>query len=452
MAVVLDGGARPVEGGRYSMEAFDPWLIFRASESGVELRSRDEVRLRDENPFDLLRELIDAHTAVRREGLPPFPEVAGYIGYGATCWTLPVDRLKGDPLHLPDMALGFFDLFLVRDALERTTWLVSTGLPEKGSAAAARAKERLDRLRGMIESLGVDEGARVAPAATTWSPALPDSYRRSLRRVHEAIREGEIYQANITRLFRMECRRDPWDLYTDLARSNPASYAGMIRCADFSLISSSPELFLRVDGDRVESSPIKGTRPRSEDRAVDRRLGEELFASEKDRAEHLMIVDLVRNDLGKNCRFGSIEVDQIFRILSCPSVHHMESTVRGVLSEGKSFVDVFEGIFPGGSITGAPKKRAVEIIDDEEEEGRGPFYGAMGYVSFDRRAVWNLLIRSAVVREGEVAFRVGGGIVADSDVEGEWRELAWKGSKLFEVFQGRPVAAACGVVGAGGRS
>ena len=191
-----------------------------------------------------------------------------------------------------------------------------------------------------------------------------------------------------------------------------------------------------MEGDLVESSPIKGTRPRSDDPSEDNRLATELLHSEKDLAEHTMIVDLVRNDLGINCRYGSIYVDPMYEVRSYPSVHHLSSTVRGTLEAGRGFVDIMRGLFPGGSITGAPKRRSVEIIDEQEREGRGPFYGTMGFYSFDRNAVWNLLIRSAVVTKEEVAFRVGGGIVADSLADEEWKELAWKGSRLFEAFRG----------------
>lgn len=434
--LLFEGDGGPGRNGRCSYEAFDPWLRFRASGSDLEVKEGGGSTRGEGDPFARLGELLEPYRRERAVNAPPFPEAAGYIGYGAAPWTLPVTGLKRDPLGLPDMAIGFYDSFLIRDGVERRTWLVSTGLPERGAAGVARARERLRVLRDRIVPVAADRAAVGAASRPKWRPAMEDGYRRSVDTVLRRIRDGQIYQANITRLFRARSERDPLDLYRDLARSNPAPYGGVLRYPDFSLLSSSPELFLRMEGGEVASSPIKGTRPRSDDPAEDRRLAAELVRSAKDRAEHTMIVDLVRNDLGKSCRYGSIRVDPMYELRSASAVHHLSSTVRGTLDTGRTFVDVMRGLFPGGSITGAPKKRSVEIIDEEEGEGRGPFYGAMGFCSFDERAVWNLLIRSAVVKGGEVAFRVGGGIVADSNAGEEWNELSWKGSRLFETFRG----------------
>ncbi len=435
LSLILESGGETTSDSRYCYEAVDPWLVLRASGSDLELLGDGTLTRSEGDPFSILQELIEPYNQERRSSLPPFPDVAGYIGYGASRWTMPISSLKGDPLGLPDMAIGFFDTFLIRDRIDQRTWLVSTGLPKKGAAGLSRARERMEGLRRNLVPCVEAEGDLPAAAHPCWSPEMTDGYRESIESVLEEIRDGQIYQANITRLFRMKNLRDPFSIYSDLARCNPAPYAGLLRHGQFSVLSSSPELFLRMEGGLVESSPIKGTRPRSDDRCEDTRLATELMQSEKDLAEHTMIVDLVRNDLGVNCRYGSVYVDPLYEVRSCPSVHHLSSTVCGQLEEGRGFVDVMRALFPGGSITGAPKRRSVEIIDQEEREGRGPFYGTMGFYSFDRKAVWNLLIRSAVVTKEEIAFRVGGGIVADSLAEEEWREMVWKGSRLFDTFR-----------------
>ncbi len=430
------------EESRYSYEARDPWLLFRSSGATVNLEENGVSSVQNGNPFDFLEDrIVSSGRAPSDPGLPPLPEYAGYIGYGASPWTIPVKHIRSDPFGLPDMAIGFFDVILVRDRMKDRTWIISTGLPEVGSAREDRAYARLRSMEERIVPIksrpSGDDQDHVRKAE--WLPPMPPDYEEAVGRALEYIRDGQIYQANLTRLFRADTECDPWTLYENLADRNLASYSGILQFRDFSLISSSPELLLRQRGDHVMSKPIKGTAARSNDTVLDRANASALLRSAKDRAEHVMIVDLVRNDIGKGAEFGSVSVDPFTVVESCPSVHHLVSTVHGRLREGMTSWRLLQDMLPGGSITGAPKIRAVEIIDKLELDGRGAFYGTMGFGSFDRQAVWNLLIRSAVVKNGEVGFRVGGGIVADSDPQMEWRELALKGSLLHESLRRRGV-------------
>ncbi len=455
---------------RYSYEAAAPYREIIVRGRAVETREHHDgettARVTDENPWDRFEVIAREFRAIRVDSdalrpttspeefagtphptppIPPLPSIAGYWGYGLTPFAIPVDQVQPDPLGLPDAHLAFYDAIMVQIRGENRTLLVSTGRPETDPAARARrAKRRLRELESQIvpetESIRssdspASDSSPVSPSE--WTPETRPAYERAINAILSHIREGDIYQANHTELFRVPANEGARAHYAALRNANPAHYSALFDAGDTAVLSSSPELFLRVTGRDVVSAPIKGTRPRGIDRDADERLMHELRASEKDLAEHTMIVDLVRNDLGKSCVAGSVHVDPFLNIESHPTVHHLVSYVRGRLPEGATWATTLRDLFPGGSVTGTPKRRAVQIIDEQEATGRGVFYGCLGFADEDGRGVWNLLIRSAVWKPGELAFRVGGGIVADSTAVNEWEELAWKGSALHRAFAAR---------------
>jgi para-aminobenzoate synthetase component 1 len=260
-------------------------------------------------------------------------------------------------------------------------------------------------------------------------------YARAFNRVQDYIRAGDCYQVNLAQRFSAQAEGDPWAAYCALRDISPAPFAAYLNMPQVQVLSASPECFLRVHDGVVETRPIKGTRPRSTDAAQDQANAEELCASLKDRAENLMIVDLLRNDIGKSCATGSVKVEKLLELESFANVHHLVSTISGQLAPGHGAVDLLRGCFPGGSITGAPKLRAMEIIEELEPHRRGVYCGAIGYIGFDGNMDTSIAIRTAVYSHGELRFWAGGGIVADSEMDKEYRETLDKASSMLQLAQ-----------------
>jgi para-aminobenzoate synthetase component 1 len=260
-------------------------------------------------------------------------------------------------------------------------------------------------------------------------------YQACFERIQSYILEGDCYQVNFAQRFQAEMAGDPWTAYQQLRKINPAPYSAYLEFPQGSILCSSPERFLRLRQQRVQTCPIKGTAPRRKDPAADRCMAEQLAASPKDRAENLMIVDLLRNDLGKVCETGSVEVTGLFNIESFARVHHMVSTIQGKLAPGEDAISLLRACFPGGSITGAPKLRAMEIIEELEGRRRGVYCGAIGYIGFDGAMDTNIAIRTLTMTENRLRFWAGGGIVYDSKSDAEYQESFDKAAAIFEMLE-----------------
>jgi para-aminobenzoate synthetase component 1 len=379
--------------------------------------------------------LLAPHRASPLPGLPPFQGgLAGYIGYdyGRVLERLPAPR--SDDLPLPDLRLGLYDWVIAWDHVAGAAWLVSTGMPETGAARRGRAEVRARAVLALIEGAG----PAMEPARRTGVEAASNftrpAYVAAVARVREYILAGDVFQVNIAQRFEAPLATRPLDLHRRLRERNPAPYAAYLDAGDFQIVSASPERFLRLDGDRVETRPIKGTRPRDADPAADAVLARELASSEKDRAENVMIVDLLRNDLSRVCRPGSVSVPALLALESLPTVHHLVSTVTGQLEPGRDAFDLLRVAFPGGSITGAPKVRAMEIIAELEPVRRSAYCGSIGYISATGDMDTSIVIRTCVVANGKVYFHAGGGIVADSDPEAEYDETLHKARAILEAL------------------
>ena len=453
----LDSAAHPQRLGRYSFLAADPSDVVRSKENVVERLDRRGATITrvSGQPLDAVRELLAPHVVPLLEGLPPFQGgAAGYFGYelGATLERLPSPRY--DDLAIPDLQLGLYDWVIAWDHAAARSWLISTGLPEHGEAAQVRAAERAAMVRARLSQ-------RVAPAASSLPPrdlasggAVAPSYpvhdvdaastiglRSSfthrgyldaVTRVREYIIAGDIFQANVSQRLEAPLVETPWELYRRLRTVNPAPFAAYLHFGDLAVMSASPERFLQLDASgRVETRPIKGTRPRGLHPAHDAALGRALLESAKDRAENLMIVDLLRNDLSRVCAPGSVRVPELFAIEHYSTVHHLVSTVIGQLETGRDAVDLLRATFPGGSITGAPKVRAMEIIAELEPSRRGVYCGSIGYLGTAGVLDTSIVIRTYLALGERVYFSVGGGIVADSDPEQEYRETLDKARALI---------------------
>jgi para-aminobenzoate synthetase component 1 len=339
------------------------------------------------------------------------------------------------PHDVPDMVLMLCDLVVAIDHGARRAAILSSGLPETDPAArAARARARLDHAVARLAGVSpLPAPARPAAPAPVTAEVMRAGHEAAVRRVIDYILAGDVFQANVAQRFTAPLPPPlaPLDLYRRMQAVNPAPFSGYLRLGDLVVASSSPERFLRLDGDRVETRPIKGTRPRGVSAGDDAALARELAASEKDRAENVMIVDLLRNDLSRVCRDDSVAVPALCDVERFATVMHLVSTVTGRLRPGLGPVDLLEACLPGGSITGAPKIRAMEIIAELEGTRRGAYCGALGWIGFDGGMDTSVVIRTCTVQGGTVAFSAGGGVVADSDPAAEYEETLAKARGMF---------------------
>jgi para-aminobenzoate synthetase component I len=432
--IFLDSARPGGDAARYSFIAADPFLTLKARDGWIE---DGESRFAGD-PFAALAERLARYPVESEPDLPPFQTgAAGYFAYDLArhLERLPAHRIDDQPL--PDLLMGFYDWVIAYDHAAKKAWAMSSGHP--GKTPAERHSRATARLAGVIRQLAEPPALPNAIVrAEPKSDVERAPYEGRVRRVIDYILAGDIYQANISQRFNatLPDDADPFALYCALRERNPAPFAAFIRHGNISIVSASPERFLKLRHGHVETRPIKGTRPRGRTPEEDRALAEELTASEKDRAENLMIVDLLRNDLSRVCRDRSVEVPVLFGLESYATVHHLVSIVTGELNQGKTAIDLLRAAFPGGSITGAPKIRAMEIIAELEPTRRGPYCGSIGYVGFDGSMDTSIVIRTMAILGRQLTFQVGGGIVADSDPASEYDETLTKARALIETLQG----------------
>ncbi len=437
-ALLFDSALKTPQYGRYAFIAADPFLQLVAKDGEIRLGGR----CFQGDPFLTLKRELARYRQESRRNVPPFQGgAAGFFGYDLCHHPekLPAPPPENDDVAFPDMALGFYDVVVAFDLWERRAWIVSTGHPERDPGKrAVRAAERTDAFRAKLENVPSPKPPAVIGFPVSWeSNFTRESYQACVARVVDYIRAGDIFQANLSQRFRARVPDyfDPFALYRRLRAVNPAPFAAYLNFGDVVLASSSPERFLRLRGDMVETRPIKGTRPRGTTPAEDAALAEALRESAKDRSENVMIVDLLRNDLSRVCRDHSVHVSELCVLESFATVHHLVSTVTGNLREGMDAVDLLRAAFPGGSITGAPKVRAMEIIAELEPTRRGPYCGCIGYIGFDGAMDTNIAIRTLAFTNKTAVFQAGGGIVADSDPALEYGETLDKAKALFACFE-----------------
>jgi len=422
---LLHSGMQVGAYGDYSFLAADPFLVLRASGRCVTLSGVRSEAL-DADPFEVLDAVLGEQGGLAHGAPVPFVGGAiGYLAYDLGRVLEPLPSVAEEDPGCPELYLAFYDAVL--GFCHRTGEVYACGL---GASGVAEAEARADAL--LAASRGPAAGREPGPASdgVLEGNFTREEYLAALRRTVEYIYAGDIFQANLSQRFRTRLRVSPWELYRRLHERNPAPFSAYLGFEGIQVVSASPERFLRVAEGRVETRPIKGTRPRGATPGQDEALARELLESEKDGAELTMIVDLERNDLGRVCRFGSVRVPELTVLESHPTVHHLVATVVGELCPGKSNADLLRASFPGGSITGAPKIRAMEIIEELEPTRRGVYTGCIGYLGYDGTMDLNIAIRTIAVRKGVASFQVGGGIVADSVPELEYRETLDKGRAL----------------------
>jgi para-aminobenzoate synthetase component 1 len=429
---LLDSSLAGGRMGRWSYLATDPFLVVRARGRHVELRADGQCVVVVSDPFALVAQLM-RHLRVREPtGLPPFVGGAiGYFGYdlGRLLERMP-DRLAPDP-DLADLDLAFFDEILAWDHGAERGWLIGLELAGRQGSVAG--------LRELLEGRSAAAPApRSRPAVEFRSNVSRDRYLATVRRVLREIAGGEVYQVNLSQRLEGEWTATAWEAYERLRQASPVPFGAFLQLEpDLAILSASPERFLRLDGGRVETRPMKGTRPRGSSHQDDVRLADELRSSSKDRAENAMIVDVLRNDLGRVCRTGSVTVEQMCALEGYATVWQMVSTVVGELPPESDALDLIRACFPGGSITGAPKIRAMQLIEELETVRRGVYCGAIGYLSASGAMDSSVAIRTVVLDGRRLLLPVGGGIVADSDPEAEYQESLIKARAALTAFDGR---------------
>lgn len=440
-AVLLDSALADPRLGRWSYVAADPFLLLTGKDGRIDLGGR---RL-EGDPFAALRQVLRRHPLAHDPALPmPFQTGAiGYLGYDLCHHLERLPRPARDDLAFPDLILGFYDTILAFDRLEERAFVLASGWPETAAAARQhRARARADafaaRLAAATASLPPLSAGRTEVAIR--ANVTRRAYEVAVRRVIDYILAGAIFQANLSQRFLAELPAGlaAFDLYRRLRSCNPAPFAAFLDFGEIAIASASPERFLQLHGRRIETRPIKGTRPRGSTPEADARLAAELLASEKDRAENVMIVDLLRNDLSRVAREHSVRTPELCALESFATVHHLVSTVTGELRDGLDAVDLLRAAFPGGSITGAPKIRAMEIIADLEPNARGPYCGAISWLGFDGWMDTSIAIRTYAIKGRRVAFQAGGGITADSEPAAEYEETLAKARALIEALRGLP--------------
>jgi para-aminobenzoate synthetase component 1 len=438
---ILDSPVHSQDEARYSFLGCDPFLIMRGKGGRVDVLRGGEKEEFIGNPFRILSSLLKQYPLPQNDSrhLPLQGGAVGYLSYDLKNFLETLPHRAKDDLNLPDLLFGFYDLIFVYDNHRNEGYIVSTGLPEKNKGKRMlRAETRLKQFKKTISTEELTDTGRHGTERISRemivSTFTKQGYLEAVEKALRYIAAGDIYQINLSQRFSAPLMRHPLDLYERLRCINPAPMGGFFRFDNFHILSNSPERFLKINGGIIETCPIKGTIERGKDPDEDRRMIRRLRSSAKDKAEHVMIVDLERNDLGKVCTFGSVAVKEFEAIKTYSTLHHMVSRIEGRIKKHVPAVEGIEALFPGGSITGAPKVRAMEIIDELEPTVRGIYTGAIGYIDFGGNADFNIPIRTAVVAGGTIHYQSGGGIVADSDPEKEYNETLLKAQSFFSAL------------------
>lgn len=444
----LDSSLRRPALGRYSFLGFEPFYVFKAKGQKDSLHQLRALLKR----YKLVNPVRDRTPKVSDGCLwqpisngvnTKFPFLGGAVGYLAYDFGLALETIEqkaNDDLGLPDVFFGFYDTIIALDHWKEKLTVLSTGFPEKGSFLAKKRAEQ--RLKEVIRQVSWANIKKPFPQIKTEhqfkliSNFTKEQYLKAVTKAKDYIKKGDIYQVNLSQRFSAETALNSVDLYQKLRQVSPSDFSAYLDCGDFQIISSSPERFLNFDGKKVSTRPMKGTRPRGTNPREDARHKRDLLQSQKDKAELLMIVDLLRNDLGRVCKYGSIRVSSMRALEAYSTVYQTTASIEGVLHPDRDRIDLLKACFPGGSITGCPKIRSMAIIEELEPTKRAMYSGALGYFGFNNTLDLNILIRTILKKNGKIYFQTGGGIVADSQAENEYQETLTKAQGIFRALKG----------------
>ena len=428
-SIFLDSNQPNAIHGRYDIISSRPKVRISSKNNKNNIDSWSESLSVPGDPFSVLKEYLKQNKTIDNELKLPF--IGGAIGYfsydlGRSLEKIPIS--SENDLDLPDLKVGIYTWAIIVDHKIKKSVLVG----DKNDLRTRR--EWNDLIRFVTDKYSLKKRQKFNVLSEVTSNMSKADYSDSFAKIKSYIREGDCYQVNLAQRFNARVQGNPWEAYQMLRRINPSPFSAYLNYQDFQILSNSPERFLSVHDQMVQTKPIKGTRPRSENNEIDDALMRELINSKKDQAENVMIVDLLRNDISKNCELGSVKVPKLFDIESYPNVHHMVSTITGKLRDNRSAIDLLRGSFPGGSITGAPKVRSMQIIEELEPHRRGIYCGSIGYISNDGNMDTNIAIRTILHKNQKMYFYAGGGIVYDSDVDAEYQETFDKAAAMMKVL------------------
>ncbi len=438
-----------VEGGekiaRYTFAGAHPEEVFRYVDGACVLESRDRVVWEERDPISFLRERIERFRPVRLPGLPPL--VAGAIGYFSYDMVRLIERLPKrlrDEIGLYDAMLMFYHGLIAFDHVQHRLWIVRNVFTEGPGSLRAKynaAVRGIKETRRLLEEPVAGEQPKKSSQARKPAPLkITSNFRRpeylaAVRKAKQYIRAGDIFQVVLSQRFSAKTHAEPFEVYRELRALNPSPYLFYLQLNDVSVVGSSPEMLVKVQGRDVFYRPIAGTRWRGKDEAEDQRLEREMLASEKERAEHIMLVDLGRNDLGRVCEYGTVKPEKLLTVERYSHVMHLVSSLRGLLREDVDCFDALMACFPAGTVSGAPKVRAMEIIEELERTRRGIYAGGILYLDFAGNLDSCIALRTMVIKNGVAHVQAGGGVVADSTPEGEYRESVNKSKALLTALE-----------------
>lgn len=416
--------------GRYSIIGFEPFLIFKSKKRQIKIEKNNSKKDYNASPFDYLKEIFEKYKINSSKFF--IPGAIGYFGYDAGWEIENLPDTNPDPLKIPDIFLCFYDFLLVFDLLRKKLSVI--GIDIKGGNNSF--KKKLLKFKEEIKKNRKKETEKTKCEIKSFSSNMKFSeYIERVKKVKYYIKEGDIYQINFSQRFQATGTFSSSDIYMKLRKINPAGYSAYFNFGNFEILSNSPELFIRKYRDKIMTKPMKGTSPRGKNWKEDEENKINLLNSEKDKAELIMIVDLERNDIGKICKYGSVRVKKLREIEKYKTVFQTTSTVEGILEKGIGPVEIIKATFPGGSITGAPKKRAMEIIEELEPDKRSFYTGCLGYIGFNQNILLNILIRTILLKSNNLYYPAGGGIVWDSIPEKEYEETMVKTKNLFSTLE-----------------
>ncbi len=435
---LLESGQNTRAMGRYSYFGSDPFLTLSCKGNKCVVGSESGKKEHKEPALIVLRRLLDSYKLEGSIGLKS-PFLCGAVGFFAYDFGFSIENIKRSNKPdsiVPDLMFGFYDVVIRFDHIKKELMVFSSGFPLKGPARRTRSAQRLKVAIKKLSSARVmlSKAGNEAGGLKIKSNFSRQGYIRSVKRAKDYIACGDIYQVNLSQKFSFDAQVDDWRLYRNLAVTFPVDFAAYFNAGDFVIISASPEKFLCFNGKRVSTRPMKGTRRRTEDPYFNKLMRNELLDSGKEKAELLMITDLERNDLGRVCEYGSVRVASHRQIEAYRNVFQATAEINGILSRDKDRIDLINACFPGGSVTGAPKIRAMEIIEELEPDSRSIYTGSLGYLSFHNTLEFNILIRSFLKTGRRVSFHAGGGIVTDSSPESEYDETLVKAAALMEAL------------------
>lgn len=429
----LDSGMDHKKLGRYSFIGYSPFLVLKSK--GEEIRiykegsSKATVSYGD--IFDKLKEVLDAYKMNYQTEFPFIGGAVGFLGYDLCNHLEKLPRTAVDDINVSDCYFGFYDGVIIIDHEKDEVLIASLGM--KGCAEKIVAD--IEQCIKEGEEKCSDMPVSVTNSSKLVSNLSKEEYITAIDKIKNYIKSGDVYQVNMTQRYECATKIEPFELYKKLRFINPAPFASFIDFGEGQIVSSSPERFIRIKDRSIETRPIKGTCPRGDTLDEDTRYKHNLLSSKKDKAELLMIVDLERNDFGKIAKTGTVKVNELFGLETYPTVHHLVATVAGEISDEYDVVDCIKATFPGGSITGAPKIRAMEIIDELEPTARNIYTGSIGYIGFNGNTDLNIVIRTILCKDGKAYFQVGSGIVWDSNGENEYQETLDKAKALIQVLE-----------------